>query len=71
MAILRQLGLGVGIFGKATVNASPRKHVVVPPFCKKPLAASRALEPLKSDTRNQIESHPAKRGNKYWCGALE
>jgi hypothetical protein len=71
MGMLGQVGLGVGIFGKATVNASPRKHVVVPPFCKKPFAASRALEPLKSDARNQIERYPAKRGDKYWCGALE
>jgi hypothetical protein len=59
----------VGILGKAAVDTSPRKHVVVPPFCKKPPATSGTFEALESDASDGVERHPTKRRYERWrCG---
>jgi hypothetical protein len=51
------------------VDTSPRKHVVVPPFCKKPPAASGTFEALESNSSDGVERHPTKRRYKRWrCG---
>jgi hypothetical protein len=68
-AMLRSTCIRVGILGKAAVDASPRKHVVVPPFCKKPPAASRTFEGLEPNPSDGVERHPTKRCYKRWrCG---
>jgi len=61
----------VGILGKGAVDTSPRKHVVVPPFCKKPPAASGTFEGLEPNASDGVERHPTKRRYKRWRCSFE
>ena len=60
-----------GIFEKAAVDASPCERIVVPPFAKKPFAASWTFEGLEVDASDGVERHPTSRCYKRWSCRLE